>query len=111
MSWWKALRTSCSLQRSFLSRSREEFSVILPETGPEGATKAGQRICDAIAESKLPTIGQFTASIGVATYPLNAISKEGLVKAADEALYKAKNAGRNQVATSDMVLSDSTTVA
>jgi two-component system cell cycle response regulator len=89
----------------------EEFSVVLPETDREGATSAAERICTAIAASSLPTIGQFTASVGVATYPLNAISKEGLVKAADEALYKAKNAGRNQVATSDVMLDDRTTVA
>jgi diguanylate cyclase (GGDEF)-like protein len=89
----------------------EEFCVILPETDFEGAVQAAQRICDAIAETPLPTVGRITASVGVATYPLNAINKDDLIQAADGALYKAKRAGRNQVATPDPELTtDSTPV-
>ena len=82
----------------------EEFCVILPETDFEGAVQAAQRICDAISETPLPTVGRITASVGVATYPLNAIHKDELIQAADGALYKAKRAGRNQVATPDLEL-------
>ena len=78
----------------------EEFAVILPETDMEGALIAAERICEAIARSAMPTVGQFTASIGAACYPVNATTQEGLVQAADEALYSAKRAGRNQVVAS-----------
>jgi diguanylate cyclase (GGDEF)-like protein len=79
----------------------EEFAVILPETDLEGAVAAGQRICEAISETRLPNIRQFTASIGAACYPVNAGTREGLIEAADEALYGAKRSGRNQVIASD----------
>jgi diguanylate cyclase (GGDEF)-like protein len=79
----------------------EEFAVILPETDLEGALAAAGRICQAIAEARLSTVRQFTASIGAACYPVNAATQESLIAAADEALYHAKRSGRNQVAASD----------
>jgi len=39
-----------------------------------------------------------TASVGVSNYPVNARSKEDLIRAADQALYVAKNGGRDRVA-------------
>jgi diguanylate cyclase (GGDEF)-like protein len=41
--------------------------------------------------------GKVTVSIGIAGFPVDANSKDGLIEAADSALYKAKNSGRNQV--------------
>lgn len=79
----------------------EEFAVILPETDLEGAIAAGERICQEIAETRLPNVRQFTASVGAACYPVNASSQDTLVEAADEALYVAKRSGRNQVVASD----------
>ncbi len=76
----------------------EEFTVILPETDLSGAVLVAERLRKRIAETKLGTIGQITASVGVANYPMNATSKEELIRVADKALYVAKNGGRNQVA-------------
>jgi diguanylate cyclase (GGDEF)-like protein len=80
----------------------EELSVLLPSTDKEAANKLAERIRDSIegarfeGEENQPS-GSLTVSIGVATYPYDAISKDGLIKCADDALYKAKHNGRNRV--------------
>ena len=50
----------------------EEFAVILPETPIAGAILAAERIREKIAVD-LPVVGQITASVGVANYPINAL--------------------------------------
>jgi diguanylate cyclase (GGDEF)-like protein len=79
----------------------EEFTVILPETTLNAAVQVAERIREKIAAERFPGIGNITASIGVSNYPVNALSKEDLIRAADQALYKAKNAGRDRVAFFD----------
>lgn len=80
----------------------EEMSIILPDTDKEGAALVLERIraeiesAHFIGEEKQPS-GKLTISIGFATYPLDSISKEGLIKSADNALYRAKESGRNRV--------------
>lgn len=76
----------------------EEFVVILPDTDLFGAIEVAERIRLNILETEMGEVGQVTASIGVANYPVNAVSEEDLVRVADQALYVAKNGGRNQVA-------------
>jgi diguanylate cyclase (GGDEF)-like protein len=79
----------------------EEFTIILRAIGIEPATQMAERLRKAIAESaamfgggKLPV----TVSVGVAGFPSTAATApEELVEAADKALYRAKNAGRNCV--------------
>jgi diguanylate cyclase (GGDEF)-like protein len=83
----------------------DEFALVLPDTGGEGAFAVGERIRDRIAEYKfLAGDGldvHLTASIGVATLPDVAASAEELVQAADKAMYQVKDSGKNgiQVAT------------
>ncbi len=80
----------------------EEFVVVLPETGVEGVMVFAQRIRDKIAAHKF-SFGQgitshLTASVGVANFPsAGNHSPEELLHAADMALYKAKESGRNVV--------------
>ena len=74
----------------------EEFLVILPETPGEQAHELANRIRLAVEAMTLTNNITITCSIGVATISAN-ISDDGLVSRADKALYKAKNAGRNQV--------------
>ena len=76
----------------------EEFTVILPETPLSGAIQVADRIRERIASEQFPGIGTVTASIGVSNYPVNALSKEDLIRVADQALYIAKNGGRDRVA-------------
>jgi diguanylate cyclase (GGDEF)-like protein len=76
----------------------EEFVVILPDTDLGGAVEVAERLRKRVHETDVGEVGQITASIGVANYPVNALTSEDLVWVADQALYVAKNGGRNQVA-------------
>jgi two-component system, cell cycle response regulator len=82
----------------------EEFVALLPETGPRDAWAAGERVRRAIermnveTEAAPPSRVAITISVGVATFPVPSIeTAEGLLRAADAALYLAKQAGRNLV--------------
>jgi diguanylate cyclase (GGDEF)-like protein len=81
----------------------EEFAIILPQAGPEGALVVAERLRSRIEKTVVPGVGCITASIGVATFPLDASSRELLVTTADRALYQAKRTGRNRVcSTADL---------
>lgn len=75
----------------------EEFTVITPETSKEAATIVAERIRKAVARTKLSPGEYLTASIGIASYPSDAQDEGQLISRADQALYQAKRAGRNQV--------------
>jgi hypothetical protein len=81
----------------------EEFVVVLPETELEGAVALGERIRKGVeamqwqAEGEAPVVR--TVSVGVAVYPHAAKTAIRLLEAADKAMYSAKRAGKNRVAT------------
>lgn len=81
----------------------EEFAVILPALDASEAQKIAQMICLKVAGQRIPHPGSriadhVTISIGVsALIPVDDISQKQLINQADEALYRAKNQGRNQV--------------
>jgi diguanylate cyclase (GGDEF)-like protein len=77
----------------------EEFVVILPQCDRQDALDAGERLRRSIASTSVEGLGQITASVGVASYPSGAKSKEELIEMADRAMYLAKAAGRNRVRT------------
>ena len=87
----------------------EEFAVILPETGPEGAASVAQSLIDAVREAAIPhghsTVSSLLSiSVGVATAVPERGDEQGyevLITIADEALYKAKRAGRNRIVQAD----------
>jgi len=85
----------------------EELAVILPETTLEVAVERAERIRRGIAAVRLDYGGRLldavTSSFGVAIFPQHAGDAEALLRAADEALYEAKKAGRNRVAVSQAV--------
>jgi diguanylate cyclase (GGDEF)-like protein len=94
----ETIRISC---RDFDFAARyggEEFTVILPETPLTGAIQVADRIRERISFMVFPGVGHITASIGVSNYPVNALGKEDLIRVADQALYIAKNNGRDRVA-------------
>lgn len=79
----------------------EEFATILPETNTESAKIVAERICQTIADHAFATPSGHSAhlsvSIGVASFPLDANSREQLIAVADQALYFSKEGGRNRV--------------
>jgi diguanylate cyclase (GGDEF)-like protein len=79
----------------------EELAVVLPGTDLEGAYNLAERVRAGIEELALPLLDgegalRVTASFGVATLPGSADDMRELVAAADEALYRAKRAGKNR---------------
>jgi diguanylate cyclase (GGDEF)-like protein len=79
----------------------EELAVVLPGTDLEGAYNLAERVRAGIEELALPLLDgdgilRVTASFGVATLPGSADGTRDLVAAADEALYRAKRAGKNR---------------
>ena len=82
----------------------EEFLVILPRTGLNGALGAGERIRSVIAATPVDAAGQdiaVTVSGGCAVGPLDSV--EELVAQADTMLYQAKAAGRDRMAAAPAV--------
>jgi diguanylate cyclase (GGDEF)-like protein len=82
----------------------EEFAVALPETSLEGALDLAERVRIRIESEQVPRAGsaspvKVTASIGAASLPGSANDAEALIAAADAALYEAKRAGKNRVAS------------
>jgi diguanylate cyclase (GGDEF)-like protein len=80
----------------------EEFAIVMPETDAEMACEIAQRICVLVSDhpfrhrETLPG-GSVTVSIGMAGLPGDAQEMEQLIQSADQALYKAKTKGKNQV--------------
>ncbi len=79
----------------------DEFALVLPDTGGDGAYAVGERIRERIAaHGFLAGDGldiHLTASVGVATLPDVAASAEELVAAADRAMYRVKDSGKNGI--------------
>ena len=79
----------------------EEFIVILPETTKDDACRMAERVRHAVEHYATVQIGgqeiSRTVSVGVASYPEDALNPSEIVQRADEALYRAKRSGKNCV--------------
>jgi len=78
----------------------EEFAIILTNTDKEGAKLAAERIRQSIEAALIHVYDEdlkVTVSVGIAVYPTAAEDGPVLIEAADNALYKAKESGRNRV--------------
>jgi diguanylate cyclase (GGDEF)-like protein len=99
-----ALRITSSVRDSdFVARlGGDEFAVIAAmkaENGLDGVRMVAERILESLrltVEDSEPPI-TIAASIGIALYPADADDREGLLRAADTAMYEAKGAGRNRI--------------
>ena len=82
----------------------EEFVIILPNTLRKGAKIVAEKLRKTVEEYKFVNEesqpgGKVTITFGLADYPEDADSAEGVMKKADDALYRGKESGKNQVLT------------
>ncbi|NVO54562.1 diguanylate cyclase [Rhodobacteraceae bacterium B1Z28] len=96
-----ALEQGCDRDEVACRTGGEEFTLILPDNTPEDAMTRAEKLRQAVeavsvryGEKSLPRI---TISVGVAHYPAHGTMPQDLMRAADDALYAAKDKGRNQV--------------
>jgi diguanylate cyclase (GGDEF)-like protein len=78
----------------------EEFSIILPETSIEDTRKFAERLRQSVADIDIPVDDgdvNITASLGIAEYQSENASFDDVLAQADNALYQAKDKGRNRV--------------
>ncbi|MCK5506932.1 MAG: cache domain-containing protein [Desulfobacterales bacterium] len=85
----------------------EEFTIIMPRTSLENAHKRAEKLCfgikNELSVKYLNKNYNITISVGVAIFPVNGSNSKDLLVAADTALYRAKNAGRNQVVIAEII--------
>lgn len=81
----------------------EEFALVLKDISLESALKVLERFRTQIAQTSFPQIGQVTLSVGI-TEIIEGLSLPVLIDRADQALYFAKEHGRNQVHSYEMLL-------
>ena len=87
----------CSRKDDYVFRwGGEEFVILLPRTTLEHALQIAETLRAAVAQITIPGLPRFTVSIGVARHNQGE-SIDDLFKRVDDALYRAKNDGRNKV--------------
>ena len=74
----------------------QEFLIVIPQTDIEGARILAEKLRKEIENHHFSTVGKLTASFGLAYYR-KGDDENSIVKRADEALYKAKELGRNTI--------------
>ncbi|MDQ4094799.1 MAG: diguanylate cyclase [Actinomycetota bacterium] len=86
----------------------EEFLLILPDAPPEGTRNRAEALRVAAHDLEVTFEGRRlmppTLSLGVAVYPENGTTRQALVRAADAALYRAKNSGRDRTVSAGELL-------
>ena len=92
----EVVRSSIRESEYFVRWGGEEFIVLLPGTSLEGAKMVAEKLRRAIEAHRFPTVGQVTSSFGVTALHTDDTIKTFLERC-DEALYEAKEAGRNRV--------------
>src|SRR5499425_1151880 len=101
-----ALKAHCRLIDFAFRYGGDEFVILLPQTSKENAINVAQRLHRLIRESIwLKGDGlniRLTPSMGVASYPVDSRTKEGLLHLADEAMYLVKNTNRDSVAVANV---------
>lgn len=102
------LRTSARDVDTVARYGGEEFLVILPETAAQGAELIAERIRSAAEQDRFiphaeSTEMSVTVSIGYSVFPGHARTPEAMIEAADQALYRSKQGGRNRVSAATAV--------
>lgn len=85
----------------------DEFIVVMPEADLAGTLARAEGLCASFDVTRAPPPGSclpvLTLSVGIAVFPDHADTADHLLAAADQALYEAKNGGRNKVAIASFV--------
>jgi diguanylate cyclase (GGDEF)-like protein len=112
-----AIRSSLKRPEDFVARfGGEEFVVVLPSTNMDGALKVAEKIHLNVANLGIENpgssvSGRVTVSIGAAaTIPCRTADRMLLLGASDQALYKAKNQGRNRTCVNDIQASSASSL-
>jgi len=92
----RRLAATCRIGESVARIGGEEFAWILPLTSGDGAEAAARRARAAVREAPFASVGRLTVSIGISELSL-ANDASDLVRRADRALYRAKEAGRDRI--------------
>ena len=97
----RIVRTSARAQDTVARYGGDELAIMAVDTSGVGGQRLAYRIVDAVhAAAVATTPGKFlTFSVGVATYPEDALTAEELIAAADQALYLAKREGKDRACT------------
>jgi diguanylate cyclase (GGDEF)-like protein/putative nucleotidyltransferase with HDIG domain len=82
----------------------EEFALVLPGTDAPGAHTLAERLRDELRDEFARDVIPLTISFGIATYPEHGETAASILRAADEALYAAKDSGRNRSVVHDPAL-------
>ncbi len=102
----EAMKIHCRLIDFAFRYGGDEFVILLPQTSKDNAMNVARRlhklIRDRIWLAKEELNIRITASLGVAAYPNDSRTKEGVMHLADEAMYLVKNTNRNNVAAANL---------
>jgi diguanylate cyclase (GGDEF)-like protein len=77
----------------------DEFAVLLPGLRERDAVAVARSIVERIGAAALEQVGEVTVSAGVATFPVQGVGRDELIRLADSALYWAKEDGKNRART------------
>jgi diguanylate cyclase (GGDEF)-like protein len=77
----------------------DEFAVLLPGLDESAAVSVARSIVERVGGAELEQIGPVTVSAGVATFPVQGVGRDELIRLADSALYWAKEDGKNRART------------
>jgi diguanylate cyclase (GGDEF)-like protein len=102
----ESLKTNCRLIDFAFRYGGDEFVILLPQTSKDNAINVARRLHRLIRETVwLKDEGlniHITPSVGMAAYPIDSKTKEGLLHLADESMYLVKNTDRDSVAAANM---------
>jgi diguanylate cyclase (GGDEF)-like protein len=82
----------------------DEFAVLLPGLDPRDGVAVARSIVERVSAAQLDQIGSVTVSAGVATFPVQGVGRDELIRLADSALYWAKEDGKNRARTYEPAL-------
>jgi diguanylate cyclase (GGDEF)-like protein len=110
-----ALKTNCRLIDFAFRYGGDEFVILLPQTSKDNAMNVARRLHRLLRETVwLQKEGlniRITPSVGLAAYPADSKTKEGLLHLADEAMYLVKNTNRDNVAAANVGILPAQTAA